>query len=191
MLKQFKDLSNVRTEVLFVQARLMHTITVLSSLIAAFAAGLLIFTVSSHDNKSIFTGLFAIAFMIFMAVTAHLQLINNILPELKKRCNELPSRFDKNDYTAEYKKQRKWGILANLFIALFILYIILQKIGFLQPNYQSGASLVLHLIVIIVLIIPGFIFMLLSIRCPACKRFIPRQFQNLQGTCPHCGAKLK
>jgi hypothetical protein len=192
MLKRFKDLSNVRTEVLFVQARLTHTITVLSSLLAAFMAGLLLPSMRSLESNLIFGIVVAIAFMILMGAIADLQLNKSILPELRKRCSELASHLDGTDYTVEYRKQKKWSILGSIFLLLaIILYVFLQKVGFIQPNTHSFKSEAIHLIMIITLTIPGLLFILLSIRCPACKRFIPKQYENKQGTCPHCGVKLK
>jgi hypothetical protein len=144
------------------------------------------------DSNLIITVVVAIGFMIFVAVIADLQLTKNILPELSKRCGELPSLSEQADYTAEYKKQRKWSILGVLFLLLAIfLYVYLQKIDIIQPNTHSFKSEAIHLILIMALTIPGLIFLLLSIRCPACKRFIPKQYENKQGTSPHCGVKLK
>jgi len=192
MLKQLKDLSNVRTEVLFVQAKLTHSISVLSSIIATFAATLMLFTMKSHSREMIAMGLAGIGFLVLIAVIADLQFSKKILTELKKRCGELPSQSDKADYTEEYRRQRKWGALSivSLFLA-FAIYFKFVKAGVIKPTKHFSLEEFTQFLLIALLMIPTLLFSLLRIRCPACKRFIPRQFENKQGTCPHCGVKLK
>lgn len=192
MFKQFKDLSNVRTEVLFVQAKLTHSISVLSSIIATFAATLMLFAMKSQNREMIVTGIAGIGFLVLVAVIADLQFSKKILPELKKRCGELPSQSDKADYTEEYKKQRKWGMLSivSFFLAI-ALYFKLVKAGLIKPAKKFSFEEFTQFLLIALLMIPTLLFSLLRIRCPACQRFIPRQYENKQGTCPHCGVKLK
>ena len=192
MIKQFTNLSGIRTEVLFIQARQMHMISLLSSLLGAFIIAIMLVSFKTVDSRIIYFCILAVAFLFFSAFLAYWHLNKNVLPELQKRCSELPSKIVNEDYVAKYKKQRKWSIFGTLLLFLAVcLYVVLQHIGFIKPNTHSFQLEPIHLIVIIVLIIPALIFFLLRIRCPACKRFIPKQYENKQGTCPHCGVKLK
>jgi Kef-type K+ transport system membrane component KefB len=191
-MKKFTDLSGIRTEVLFIQARQMYHISLLSSLLGIFILAVMLFAFKSIDNEKLYFAISAIAFLFFIALFANWHLTRNIFPELKKRCRELSNKFTDDNYIVKYKKQRKWGILGTLsFFLSLCLYVISRNSGLIKPNNHSLQSELIQIILISMLFSPSLIFFLLRIRCPACKRFIPKQYENKQGTCPHCGVKLK